>query len=169
MDDPPRAPDARILSGRRVLRLFMYGLIMAVGTLVLFWQALPRGEAYALTLAWTTFVLFQFFNLFNARNEHGTAFNRQLFTNRWLWLSLLSGVVLQAVAVHWAPAQYVFDTTDLDLADWALAAAVASSVLVIDETRKLALRLFGSGRRASAAGQRRRRAVVKSSRSATNC
>jgi hypothetical protein len=43
--------------------------------------------------------------------------------NRWLWLSL--------AAVHWAPAQAIFRTTDL-------AAAVASSVLVLDEARKLA-------------------------------
>jgi Ca2+-transporting ATPase len=141
MLEPPRPTDARILSGRRVLRLFLYGLIMAVGTLSLFWYALPAGKSYALTLAWTTFVLFQFFNLFNARAEHGTAFNRQFFANRWLWLSLASGVVLQALAVHWAPLQYVFDTTDLTLGDWALATAVASSVLLIDETRKLVLRL----------------------------
>ena len=142
MEDPPRAADARILSRPRLLRLFMYGFIMAAGTLSLFWYALPEGHTYALTLAWTTFVLFQFFNLFNARNEHGTAFNRQFFSNRWLWLSLLSGVALQALAVHWGPLQYVFDTTDLTLADWALATAVASSVLLIDESRKAALRLW---------------------------
>ncbi len=157
MADPPRATDARILSRARLLRLFVYGLIMAVGTLALFWYALPAGHTYALTLAWTTFVLFQFFNLFNARNEHGTAFNRQFFSNRWLWLSLLSGVVLQALAVHWAPLQYVFDTTDLTLADWALATAVASSVLLIDEARKLVLRLL---RRDRQRGDRRRPAAV---------
>ena len=140
MDEPPRPREARILTGARLARLFVYGLTMAVGTLALFHYAKPQGETYALTLAFTTFVLFQFFNLFNARNEHGTVFNRQFFRNRWLWLSLAAVLALQVLVVHWAPAQAIFRTTDLAAADWALAAAVASSVLLLDEARKLASR-----------------------------
>jgi len=50
----------------------------------------------------------------------------------------------------------VFRTTDLALADWALAAAVASSVLLLDEARKLVLRLTGrSARRISVSETRR--------------
>jgi Ca2+-transporting ATPase len=143
MNEPPRKTDARILTAPRFGRLFLYGLTMAVGTLALFRYAQPQGEPYALTLAFTVFVLFQFFNLFNARAEHGTAFNRNFFRNRWLWLSLAAVISLQALVVHWAPAQDVFGTVDLALADWGLAAAVASSVLLLDEARKLALRLLG--------------------------
>jgi P-type Ca2+ transporter type 2C len=138
MQDPPRRPDARILTTARLVRLFGYGAIMMLGTLALFHHAQPRGEAYALTLAFTAFVLFQFFNLFNARSEHGTAFNRQFFRNRWLWLSLVAVLALQVLVVHWGPAQAIFRTTDLALTDWALAVAVASSVLLLDEARKLA-------------------------------
>jgi len=142
MDEPPRERDARILTSWRLGRLMIYGLTMALGTLGLFWYAQPQGEAYALTLAFTTFVLFQFFNLFNARAEHRSAFNGQFLRNRWLWLSLAAVLVLQALVVHWAPAQAVFRTTDLLLADWGLAALVASSVLLFDEMRKLLRRLF---------------------------
>jgi len=145
MDDPPRRATARILSGRRVFRLFVYGATMAIGTLALFQYALPRGEPYALTLAFTTFVLFQFFNMFNARSEFTTALNRQFLSNRWLWLSLVSVLGLQALVVSWGPAQAVFHTTGLDLVDWGLAALVASSVLVFDELRKLVTRLFAAG------------------------
>lgn len=79
--------------------------MMAVGTLSVFIHAQPMGEAYAGTLAFTTFVLFQFFNTFNARAEHGSAFNRQFFSNRWLWLSLFTVLALQALVVHWSAAQ----------------------------------------------------------------
>jgi Ca2+-transporting ATPase len=137
MRDPPRAPDQRILTGLRFFRLFVYGLTMAVGTLGLFRYAQPQGEIYALTLTFTTFVLFQFFNVFNARVEHGTAFNRDFFRNRWLWLSLGAVPALQVLVVHWEPAQAVFRTTDLTLTDWGLAVVVAASVLVLDEARKL--------------------------------
>jgi Ca2+-transporting ATPase len=145
MHEPPRRSEERILSGGRFARLFVYGLTMAIGTLALFYYAQPRGEAYALTLAFTTFVLFQFFNMFNARAEAGSALNRHFFFNRWLWLSLGTVLALQVLVVHWGPAQSIFRTTDLGLVDWGLAALVASSVLVFDEVRKLVIRLV-SGR-----------------------
>lgn len=142
MDEPPRQANTRILSGARLLRLFAYGLTMAIGTLALFRYGQPRGETYALTLAFTTFVFFQFFNMFNARAEYQSAWNRDLFHNRWLWLSLGAVLALQVLVVHWGPAQGIFRTTDLLLADWGLATLVASSVLLLDECRKLATRLL---------------------------
>lgn len=143
MEEAPRTKDARILTGRRLLRLFVYGLIMAVGTLGLFYYAQPQGEIYALTLAFTTFVLFQFFNLFNTRREKRSIFNRHFFSNRWLWLSLAGVVILQVLVVHWAPAQTIFRTTDLLWQDWVLAALTASTVLVFEESRKLIMRIAG--------------------------
>ena len=87
MREPPRRADARILSPARFKGLLTYGLTMAVGTLVLFRGAQGSGEVYALTLTFTTFVLFQFFNVLNARVEQGSAFDRQFFSNgKLLWL-----------------------------------------------------------------------------------
>jgi len=142
MDEPPRRADAHILTLPRLFRLFVYGSTMAVGTLALFHHARAQGEAYALTLAFTVFVLFQFFNLFNARAEHGSAFDRNFLRNGWLWLSLAAVAALQVLVVHWPPAQEVFNTTGLTLRDWGLAVLVASSVLWLDEGRKLGLRLL---------------------------
>ncbi len=142
MDQPPRADDAAILSPQRMWRIALYGLTMAAGTLGVYAWAMASGDtARAMTLAFTTFVLFQFFNIFNARTEHGSAFNRQFFSNGKLWLALLGVVLLQIVVVHWAPAQAVFDTVDLSANDWLIATAVASSTLLLEEARKLLLRL----------------------------
>ena len=141
MNEPPRRADARILSLARFKRLMMYGITMSAGTLGLFYYAQDRGEAYALTLAFTTFVLFQFFNVFNARAEDHSAFNRQFFSNGKLWAALATVVALQALVVHWTPAQAIFDTTALSAEDWGLAFAVASSILLLDEGRKLMSRV----------------------------
>ena len=92
--------------------------------------------AKAPTLAFTTFVLFQFFNVFNSRVERGTAFNRYFFKNTMLWAALCGVIALQIIAVEWPPAQSVFGTQPLNLADWALAVVVASSVLILEESRK---------------------------------
>jgi Ca2+-transporting ATPase len=145
MDEPPRRVESQVLTGGRLLRLFFLGLTMAVGTLALHVHARSEGPEYALSLTFTTFVLFQFFNIFNARAETGSAFNPRFFHNGWLWLSLIAVVGLQVLVVHWPPAQAVFRTTDLSLEDWGLAALVASSVLILEEARKLGARLFVRG------------------------
>jgi Ca2+-transporting ATPase len=134
MRAPPRRQAAQILTLPRLARLTLYGVTMMVGTLWLFDYALmEHGRTYALTLAFTTFVLFQFFNLFNARNEHGSTFNANFLRNSRLWLALTGVLLLQVVVVHWAPAQAIFGTTALLMKDWMHAALVASSVLFLDE------------------------------------
>ena len=145
MQATPRAKDAAILTGPRLLKVGLYGLTMAAGTLGAYaWGHAHGGDNYAVTLAFTTFVLFQFFNIFNARAEYGSAFNRQLFSNGKLWLALISVVLLQVLVVHWGPAQVIFDTVDLSLNDWAWSLAIASSVLFLEEGRKLLLWLMQS-------------------------
>jgi Ca2+-transporting ATPase len=80
---PPRAADASILTGRRVARLALHGLTIAAGALAAnAWGESRGGHAHAVTLAFTTFVLFQFFD------------------NRRLWLALCGVVGLQFVVVH---------------------------------------------------------------------
>jgi Ca2+-transporting ATPase len=140
----------------RLVHVVAFGLVMMTGTLAVHRFGLQTGtRTRALTLAFTTFVLFQFFNVFNVRVERASCFNRHLFSNPLLWWSLSGVVMLQAVAVHWPPAQAIFHTTGLNAYDWAMCAGVASSVLVLEEGRKLGARLLGYGSfRASARRKR---------------
>jgi len=148
MREPPRSPQADIMTWRRIGKLAAFGLTMTVGTLAVYGFAMRSGDmSRALTLAFTTFVLFQFFNLFNARAETGTVFNRHFFGNRMLWAALTASLALQVIVVHWPMAQAIFDTTALSAADWGLAAAVASSVLLLEEARKLTARILARVRR----------------------
>jgi Ca2+-transporting ATPase len=158
MDEAPRDPKARILSLPRFYNLFSYGLIMAAGTLGILYYGLhagvshiagghaaslpETGKAHAATLAFTTFVLFQVFNVFNARAEKGTTFNRHFCANRLLWLAIFGVILLQMLVIHWPPAQLIFHTTALTLPDWLLATGVAASVLIVEELRKVLLKLW---------------------------
>lgn len=138
MNEPPRPRAEPVLPLARVTHVFAYGVVMMVGTLAVLYYGLQTGsEERALTLAFTTFVLFQFFNVFNVRSETGSAFNAYFFNNRMLWISLVCTLVLQAVAVHWTPASDIFGTTGMAWADWGIAIGVASSVLLLEEARKL--------------------------------
>jgi Ca2+-transporting ATPase len=148
MNEPPRKPGAEILTLRRLGNLMLLAAVMTAGTLGVYDYAREAGdELRAATLTFTTFVLFQFFNVFNARAEKGSAFSRHFFSNRALWLALFGVISLQLTAVYWPPAQAVFKTTALSLEDWGIAVAVASSVLVLEELRKLLVRLVRGARK----------------------
>jgi len=145
MSNQPRKATDRILTMRCLGKLTTFGVIMMAGTLGVLWWGLQTGsQIHAQTMAFTTFVLFQVFNAFNARVAEGSTFNANFFRNRFLWVALIAVVVLQVLAVQWEPAQGIFDVETLTLADWLKATLVASSVLVLEEVRKLVLRIFQS-------------------------
>jgi Ca2+-transporting ATPase len=93
-------------------------------------------------MAFTTFVMFQVFNVFNARDETRSVLRRALLHNWRLWLALVAIVALQGVVVHWPPAQSLCRTGPLSGTDWLVAIGVGSSILVVEELRKLTLALF---------------------------
>ncbi|MEJ2854066.1 MULTISPECIES: cation-translocating P-type ATPase [unclassified Saccharothrix] len=146
MREPPRPPGAHILTGARMARIAGIATVMVVGTLLLFRHGLDRGTATAQALAFTTFVLFQVANIFNVRDEHGSAFGPLLLHNRRLWAALAAVLALQVCAVHVPLAQSLFGTTALTPTDWALAAATASLALWVEELRKLLLRTRSADR-----------------------
>jgi Ca2+-transporting ATPase len=145
---PPRDPRTPVITGGMWLDMVLVGLVMAAGTLAVMDWALPgglvtaggaRGLRHAQTLAFTTLVLFQLFNTFNARFESRGAFHR-LLANRWLWLALAISIALQVAVVYVPLLQRAFRTAPLALGDWLLCAAVASSVLWVMELKKLVMR-----------------------------
>jgi len=143
MHEPPRSRTTPLLTLNRLGKVIAYGVTMMVGTLAVLYFGLQSGMAQqAPTLAFTTFVMFQFFNVFNARVERGTAFNRQFFKNAMLWASLAGVIGLQVIAVQWPPAQSVFGTQPLTLGEWGIATGVAATILLLEEGRKLAVALF---------------------------
>ena len=68
-----------------------------------------RHHAYAQTMAFTTLVMFQLFNVFNARSDERSAFSG-LFENHWLWAAIGLSLLLHAAVIHTpVPAAGVFD------------------------------------------------------------
>ena len=135
MQRPPRSKGEGVITRRMWMGIFYVGLIMAAGTLVVLDASLPGGFVagsgdlrYAQTMTFTTLMMFQMFNVFNARSDDISAFTR-LFTNLWLWAAVGLSVVLQVAVVYVPVLQKAFSTTGLSAGDWALCTAVASAVL----------------------------------------
>ncbi len=143
MDRPPRPQSSGVINVPMWRCIGFVGLVMAIGTLFVLDAALPGGLipgykdlTHAQTMAFTTLVLFQLFNVFNARSDHQSAF-RDLFTNRWLWGSIAVSLLLQIIVIYTPFLQRAFYTTPLTLAEWLLCFVVASSVLWLRELTKL--------------------------------
>jgi magnesium-transporting ATPase (P-type) len=143
MARPPRRLTDRVIDGRMWVGILWVGLVMAAVTLVALDLRLEGGALggsgdieEARTVAFTTLVLAQLFNCFNARSDRTSAFNH-LFTNRLLWAAIAFSVVMQVAVVHLSLLNDAFETTPLSIGDWLLCTALASVVLWADEARKL--------------------------------
>jgi Ca2+-transporting ATPase len=90
-------------------------------------------------MAFTTLMLFQLFNVVNARSDEQSAF-AHLFTNPWLWGSLALSLGLQALVLYVPAMQNAFGTVALDPRDWLDCTLVASSVLWLREGQKYLVR-----------------------------
>ena len=146
MDDPPRGIDDRIVDGSMVATIALIGATTAVVGLIALDLELPGGLLggagtieSARTMVFTTVVLAQIFNAFNARSDTVSAFVRP-FDNRLLWAAAALTLVSQLAVVHLPPLQRAFDTEALDTTQWLICAGLASAVLWVDEIRKLAHR-----------------------------
>jgi Ca2+-transporting ATPase len=129
------------------------GIIMAVGTLLVLDASLPGGliagtgeMAYGRTMAFTTLILFQMFNVFNARSDTHSAFYH-LFHNRWLFGAVALSLVLQAAVIYVPFLQSAFDTAPLHASDWLTCVLVSSSVLWLRELDKVVRRSIDRARR----------------------
>jgi len=145
MDRRPRPVGEPILLRSRWAAIGFSAVIMAGGTLAMLVLApgpdpQPGAATVAGTMAFTTFVLFQFANILNVRSETGSVFQRETLHNRNLWLALAGALALQVAVVHAGPMQRLFDTVSMTGLQWAACAAVASSVLWLEEIRKAVLR-----------------------------
>lgn len=145
MQRSPRPKEERILTRARWVAVLFASVVMAAGTLLVLVFA-PGDDAaagvatVAGTMAFNTFVLFQFFNILNVRNDTRSVFRQETFGNRYLWSALGVVIALQMGVTHWGPMQRLFDTTSISIAQWGLCVAVASSIIFLEELRKLIIR-----------------------------
>jgi magnesium-transporting ATPase (P-type) len=116
LDRKPRPKGEGILPWRLLERLGGVGLVLAAGTLWSFWWSYTgTGDLDAArTVAMTQMVVFQFFHVFNCRSLDRSIFRINLFSNRFLFLSIAAALVAQLSVLYWGPLQTVFRTVPLD-------------------------------------------------------
>ncbi|HEX3013715.1 MAG TPA: calcium-transporting P-type ATPase, PMR1-type [Methanobacterium sp.] len=125
-----RAPlKEEIIPRKNLLKIIIAGVVMTVGTLVLYYLELINGAGAlkATTIAFTVFVMFQIFNVFNCR-----AAKFSNFSNKFLAVAISLSFLLQLAVIYVPFLQGVFRTTALSIIDWVAIIIFASLIFVSD-------------------------------------
>jgi Ca2+-transporting ATPase len=142
----PRPAGEPVITRRMWAGILFVAVVMAAGTLLVLDASLPGGLIpgtghlrYAQTMAFTTLMLFQLFNAFNARSDERSAFDG-VFANGWLWAAAGLALALHAAVLYVPVLRQAFSTVPLAARDWLFCVAVASSVLWLRELSKAVTR-----------------------------
>jgi len=139
MELKPRPLAQPVLSRSQWVRIAFIGLLMAAGTLILEAGAAPGGAAMVATMGFVVFSLYQVITGLSARSETGSAFNRDIFSDRHQLM--LYGLALLFVFV---PVELGFPRflglTRLDGDQWLICIGFAIGLLLVDEVIKVFLR-----------------------------
>lgn len=125
MERPPLKEE--IIPRKNLIKIIVAGVVMTVGTLALYYYLLSNGTDLikAMSMAFTVFVMYQIFNVFNCRSTHG-------FSNRFLLIAVASSFLLQLGVIYTPFLQGIFETTALTGGDWIIVLLIASTILVSD-------------------------------------
>ncbi|WP_107491111.1 cation-translocating P-type ATPase, partial [Thermobifida fusca] len=141
---PPRSVHEGILSRLLWQRVGVTGVVMAAGTLAMFWWEWQRTASLtaAQTMALTTMVVFMAFQAGNARSDTRSVLGMPLRYNPYLVVAVAGSFALHVAALYFPPTQVLLRVEPLDAAAWARIAAVAVSVVVVVELEKMVRRAW---------------------------
>lgn len=129
MERPPLREE--IIPRKNLIKITTAGIVMTVGTLALYFYLLTNGTELikAMTMAFTVFVMYQIFNVFNCRADKGLS---SKISNKFLFVAVGASFLLQLAVIYLPFLQGVFRTTALGPIDWVIVLIIASTILVSD-------------------------------------
>jgi Ca2+-transporting ATPase len=115
LKDPPRSPDEGILSGALMRRILVAGVTIALGTLVVYIWALRSGAPIedARTIAVTSVVFFQLFQVLNSRSLSLSVFKTKFAGNPLLFLAMSVALLAHMAVVYLPQLEWLVRTTPL--------------------------------------------------------
>lgn len=134
-------PKKYLIDAPMVRRMVLMALPMMIGTLALFHHYAAIDMKKAWTISLTVLAAFQWINAWNCRSEGESFFRKDFFSNKFLVAATVTIVLLQLLALYTPFLQHILHTVPLNLSEWGLVLAVASSILFVEEIRKFFYRL----------------------------
>jgi len=124
-----RSPEkGNILNKNTLTRIIIAGIVMAVGTLALYFYELSYNGniKIATTVAFTVFVIYQ---LFNAINNRANSKEK----NNFFWIAISVSFLLQLLVIYLPYLQGIFRTTAIGVTEWVLIIVVAATIILCEK------------------------------------
>jgi Ca2+-transporting ATPase len=134
MKNPPRNRDENIISKDVIQNILIVSSVMGTGTLLMFY-GYGVESVKAKSIAFTTLVMFQLFNVLTYRAKN---FKIDIKTSKYLIGSVVISILMQ-FAVLYTPLNVAFKTVPLGLVDLIKVFLVAGTLYLILESRKMYL------------------------------
>ncbi|NPC91707.1 calcium-translocating P-type ATPase, PMCA-type [Bacillus sp. WMMC1349] len=137
MKEKPRDINQPLLNKSFALLVGVGGLLIGISTLIAFHIGLQTGdEMVASTMAFATLCLARLFYGFNARSKQ-SIFKIGVFTNQYLWFSVIIGVILLMLALFVPGLRGIFETALLSGTQLSWVIGLALMPLIIIQLYKI--------------------------------
>jgi len=144
LNKSPRNTKEGIMSKILLQRSLLVGFLISAGVVTIYVLSLNNGVKIevARTMAVTTMVLFQFFQVLNARSETISVFKMNFFSNRFLFFGLVGSAIAHISVLYVPTFEWLFSMKPLTATQWFLIVAIASSVIFAVEADKGLRKIF---------------------------
>ncbi len=143
MSRKPRSKEKGLFAGGLWMSIIFEGLMIGALSLLAFsiGKNVLGDINIGRTASFAVLSISQLVHAFNMRSEH-SVLRAGLFTNPYLTLSLIVGLILEVSVISIPSLASVFSVVPLGFAGWAAVCVLSVMPLVIVELQKLALRIF---------------------------
>ena len=105
-------------------------------------NATAADHTQAMTMAFITLSMIQLFHAYNMRSQENSLFSSNPFSNKFLNISFIVGLVLVLAPCLLPFMQTFFGTTSLSVIEWVVAFGFAIAIIPIVELQKFIIRRY---------------------------
>lgn len=130
MKRPPVDPKSPILNGYIISRIVLVALVMGITVLLFYVHFSHISHEYAQTIAFTSLVVIQWANAFNARSTFESLFSRLRVMNKSFYIGLGVAIAVQLL-VLFGPLQSLLHIHTVELLDLAITSLISFVVVIV--------------------------------------
>ena len=132
MKRQPRSKEEGFFSHHLGWTIAWQGAMIGVLTLTSYLIGCTQSHLAGMTMAFMTLSASQLVHAFNVKSEHAIL-NRSFFSNGYLWMALMIGMILQISVIYIKPLASLFSLTPLNFTQMLVSLSLAGCTLVISE------------------------------------
>ena len=120
-----------------MISVAFYGVVQTAVCLCVFIAgARAYGNAVAVTMTFFVLSFLELFHSFNIRSERGSAFSKDFFSNKMLFVTVFAGIAVNLLLCPFAPVRAAFDIVPLTAKQWLIVFLASLSVIPFAEVYK---------------------------------